>query len=78
VVKVRVKEVDAARKRIALTMKSGAIDSRSAGAGVGRGDAAPGQGSSRSASPMRETPRQPESSGESALAAALRRAQERR
>ena len=32
VVKVRVKDVDVARKRIALTMKSGAVDTRGAGA----------------------------------------------
>ncbi len=68
VVKVRVKEVDAARKRIALTMKSGAID-RS-----GSGDARPA--STSSAPPARKAP--PEPPAESALAAALRRAQERK
>jgi len=68
VVKVRVKEVDAARKRIALTMKSGAID-RS-----GSSDTRP-TGTS-SAPPVRKAP--PEPPAESALAAALRRAQERK
>ena len=72
VVKVRVKEVDVARKRIALTMRSGAIDRTSAG------------GASRSAGQSSSGPRTsappPEASApaESALAAALRRAQERR
>ena len=73
VVKVRVKDVDVARKRIALTMKSGAIDRASpAGArpsgppaGARAGAPPPPRGSSPSA-------------GESALAAALRRAQERK
>ncbi|HJU31072.1 MAG TPA: Tex family protein [Hyphomicrobiaceae bacterium] len=71
VVKVRVKEADVARKRIALTMKSGAIES-SAGARQPAAiqPRAPGPGSQ--ASKAAETP------GESALAAALRRAQERR
>jgi uncharacterized protein len=68
VVKVRVKEVDAARKRIALTMKSGAIDR------TGSGDMRPSPASS--ASPAREA--SPEPPAESALAAALRRAQERK
>ncbi len=68
VVKVRVKEVDVARKRIALTMKSGAID-RS-----GTGDTRPA--SSSSAPPARKA--SPEPPAESALAAALRRAQERK
>ncbi len=68
VVKVRVKEVDVARKRIGLTMRSGAID-RNAGAGAGRPVSEP-----RSSAPS------PKSSApaESAFAAALRRAQERR
>ena len=71
VVKVRVKEVDAARKRIALTMKSGAID-RSAGP---RPSASPSGPRSASVPPPR-APSQPPA--ESALAAALRRAQERK
>jgi uncharacterized protein len=71
VVKVRVKDVDVGRKRIALTMKSGAID-RSASAGP----RAPAPASRGSAPP----PPRPASSSpaESALAAALRRAQERK
>jgi protein Tex len=72
VVKVRVKEVDVARKRIALTMKSGAID-RSAGA-TSRPPAQPTRPSA--ASPPPRKPSEPPA--ESALAAALRRAQERR
>ena len=66
VVKVRVKDVDAARKRIALSMKSGA------GASA---ETAPRPqqtaGGARSGAPV---PKQPESGGETALAAALRRA----
>ena len=72
VVKVRVKEVDVARKRIALTMKSGAIDrsthndTRSSG---------PPQGArSGSAAPKKSA----EAPAENAFAAALRRAQERK
>jgi uncharacterized protein len=72
VVKVRVKEVDVSRKRIALTMKSGAIDrstpsdTRSSG---------PQQGArSGSAAPKKA----PEAPAENAFAAALRRAQERK
>ncbi|MEZ5898611.1 MAG: Tex family protein [Hyphomicrobiaceae bacterium] len=81
VVKVRVKDVDVDRKRIALTMKSGAIDQTSGtprqadmrssprtesrhGQGGGRGTGG-GHGGGRS-----------EPQGESALAAALRRARE--
>jgi uncharacterized protein len=72
VVKVRVKEVDVARKRIALTMKSGAID-RSAG--TPRSASPPPARPTSAAAPPRKTPEPP---AESALAAALRRAQERR
>jgi uncharacterized protein len=71
VVKVRVKDVDVARKRIALTMKSGAID-LSAGAGARSPASAPIQHSSAAA--PRQTSGPP---AESALAAALRRAQEK-
>jgi uncharacterized protein len=70
VVNVRVKEVDAARKRIALTMRSGAID-------IATGDA--GRGARPPAPPPKSASRPPDRSGpepESALAAALRRAQE--
>jgi uncharacterized protein len=72
VVKVRVKEVDVARKRIALTMKSGAID-RSAGA-TSRPSTQPSRPAA--AAPPPRKPSEPPA--ESALAAALRRAQERR
>ena len=77
VVKVRVKEVDAPRKRIALTMKSGAIDTH---ASAGPRDARPSPGTSgpRSAQPPRPAQSGQDSQGESAFAAALRRAQERR
>jgi uncharacterized protein len=71
IVKVRVKDVDVPRKRIALTMKSGAID-RSAGP---RQSSPPPPSSRGSAPPPRQSP-QP--SAESAFAAALRRAQERK
>ena len=72
VVKVRVKEVDVARKRIALTMKSGAIDRTQRGS---ERAAAPSSGSRSSAPPP---PRSSEPPAESAFAAALRRAQERK
>ena len=83
VVKVRVKEVDVPRKRIALTMRSGPIDTKP-GATTGVGAAQPGRGpqpsgGGRPAQPSRPVPQQrPEAQGESAFAAALRRAQERR
>ncbi|SFV35020.1 Tex family protein [Hyphomicrobium facile] len=66
VVKVRVKDVDVDRKRVALTMKSGAIESH-APARDPRSDVR------RSNTPAAST-KAPE--GESALAAALRRARE--
>jgi protein Tex len=72
VVKVRVRSVDLARKRIALTMKSGPIEpaagegSRAGSGGVGRGSAA--------APP----PASPPAAQEGALAAALRRAQKQK
>jgi uncharacterized protein len=70
VVKVRVKEVDVARKRIGLTMRSGAID-RNAAAPNGR---SAGQASGpRTSAP----PPKPAAPTESAFAAAMRRAQER-
>jgi uncharacterized protein len=71
VVKVRVKEVEVGRKRISLTMRSGAID-RAASAGSGR-PAGQGSGPRSSAPPPRSS-----APTESAFAAALRRAQERR
>ncbi len=72
VVQVRVKDVDAARKRIALTMKSGPIDAPSA---------RPGPKTETSRAPQAKyersnTPRSNSEAGESALAAALRRARE--
>jgi len=68
VVKVRVKDVDVGRKRIALTMKSGAIDHSSSGQSRPQSQSAQ--------PPARKTPT--EAPGESALAAALRRAQDRK
>jgi protein Tex len=74
VVHVRVKEVDVARKRIALTMKSGAIDTRSgAGASARPSNPASTRGPSTAAPPPRNAP-----PAENAFAAALRRAQERK
>jgi uncharacterized protein len=74
VVKVRVKDVDVDRKRIALTMKSG---SAHAGAG-GRPSAEPRAGA-QSGGGQRQATAAPKAQpqGESALAAAMRRAQGR-
>ncbi len=72
VVKVRVKEVDVARKRIALTMKSGAID-RSSHSDT-RSSGPPQGARSGSAVPKKSA----EAPAENAFAAALRRAQERK
>jgi uncharacterized protein len=70
VVKVRVKAVDVAKKRIALTMKSGSIERTE-----GQFGASPPSARSGGTAP----PRSPaDAAPESALAAALRRAQERR
>ena len=71
VVKVRVKDVDVARKRIALTMKSGAIDM----AATGSGRAASAAPMSRNSAPPPSQTAQPPA--ESALAAALRRARDK-
>jgi uncharacterized protein len=71
VVRVRVKEVDVARKRIALTMKSGPIDQ--AAPNNARPASAPQGARGGSAAP-----KGPETPAESAFAAALRRAQERK
>jgi uncharacterized protein len=83
VVRVRVKEVDVERKRIGLTMRSGAIEQRSAsgersasGGPSSRPQGAAASHASRSAAPPPRRPAEP--TGESALAAALRRAQERK
>jgi uncharacterized protein len=72
VVKVRVKEVDVGRKRIALTMRSGAID-RTAPAGSGRTSGQGSSGPRTSAPPPTASP-----PAESSFAAALRRARERK
>lgn len=73
VVKVRVKEVDAPRKRIALTMRSGAIDQRQAAPTAKPATSGPRpQPSSSGSRPVAQSG----SGGESALAAALRKAQE--
>ncbi|NOU07830.1 MAG: RNA-binding transcriptional accessory protein, partial [Hyphomicrobiaceae bacterium] len=77
VVRVRVKEVDVARKRIALSMKSGDSSAKSTGGAFGQRQASPPPpnasqqraGSSKPASV-------PSGGGENAFAAALRRAQE--
>ena len=80
VVKVRVKEVDAPRKRIALTMKSGAIDTHGTitahAPGTPRSSTA--ANAPRSAAPPRPAASGQQPEAESAFAAALRRAQERR
>ncbi len=77
VVKVRVKEVDAGRKRIALTMKSGAIDTShtshsASGAGASSGNRASANAPRSSAPP----PKVSSAEGESALAAAMRKARD--
>ena len=76
VVKVRVKDVDVERKRIALTMKSGPIE---ASAGEKSGGSSGARSSGPQAQRRHSSAAKPKSSdGESALAAALRRAQERK
>ena len=84
VVKVRVKDVDIERKRVALSMKSGAgaedARGRSGGAfGTGSGSSAPpssGPQSRASTSRPSVSPPPSAAAGESALAAAMRRAKE--
>jgi protein Tex len=73
VVGVRVKEIDVARKRIALTMKSGAIERRPVG-NAGRSS------SPRDSRGGTSTPREvrPEPAAETAFSAALRRAREQK
>ena len=77
VVRVRVKEVDVARKRIALSMKSGDGEAKSTGGAFGGRMSAspPPQATSNRAAKAVNTSTQG-AGGESALAAALRRAQE--
>ncbi len=93
VVKVRVIEVDPERKRIALSMKSGSTGAGgavsapgafaqdrprpSAGTGAGSGSG-PGKSGAHGAAFPQPTPRKSEPPAESALAAALKRAQEKR
>jgi uncharacterized protein len=81
IVHVRVKEVDVPRKRIALTMKSGAIDAGAGRAGGGNTSSPSARGApSQARPPSSASPgaKSATEAGESALAAALRRAQERR
>jgi uncharacterized protein len=75
VVNVRVKEVDAERKRIGLTMRSGAIDHGTSQPSAARPQSGPSSQSRNFAPPPKKTA---EPAGESAIAAALRRAQERK
>ena len=73
VVKVRVKDVDIARKRIALSMKSGSGNTHANQASSAKAS----QNPPRTGTPDRHQSRQPKpatEAGESALAAALRRA----
>lgn len=86
VVKVRVKEVDVERKRVALSMKpgAGAEDARGRsggafGAGTSSGPRSNSSGSGSHGAPSRPSASPPPSTsnaGESALAAAMRRARE--
>ena len=69
VVRVRVKDVDVARRRIALTMKSGAIDTRPTAGG--RANSSAPRGSAPMAGQVARPP------AEGALAAALRRAKDK-
>ncbi|HUS98366.1 MAG TPA: Tex family protein [Hyphomicrobiaceae bacterium] len=80
VVRVRVKDVDVARKRVGLTMKSGTIDRHAESRPGARASAPPpqserhhNQARQATRAPSPAAPAQPE---ESALAAALRRARE--
>ena len=70
VVRVRVKEVDAARKRIALSMKSGSGASQGASGAMSASPPSGGGGGGMRGMPKPKV----EVTGESALAAALRRA----
>ncbi|MGE0627002.1 MAG: Tex family protein [Hyphomicrobiaceae bacterium] len=71
VVKVRVKDVDAERKRIALTMKAGSTGERATGTGRSAPSAPPPRNSVESPHQSSQSP------SESALAAALSQAQEK-
>ena len=74
VVRVRVKDVDAARKRIALTMKSGSVSGGTVSGAHGK--AAPASSTAKPSGGFRPVANPPQ--GDSALAAALRKAQEKR
>ncbi len=76
VVKVRVKEVDADRKRIALTMKSGAMDTSNASRAASNSGPRVTSNAPRNAAPPPPKSSASPAVAESALAAALRRAQE--
>jgi len=71
IVKVRVKDVDVAKRRIALTMRSGAIDPTAGLSG------AAGSSSTRTGAAAPPSGR-PDAAREGALGAALRRAREGR
>lgn len=75
-VKVRVKDVDVARKRIALTMKSGAIDTSQQTAGERKSSGPPNRGGNQPPRTSAPPPKSREPEAESALAAAMRRARE--
>ena len=75
VVKVRVMSVDVERKRIALTMKSGAVETKSVGRVRQSDSGRPRTGTqTQTSNPPPSNTKNPEA--ESALAAALRRARE--
>jgi uncharacterized protein len=77
VVRVRVKDVNVDRKRIALTMKSGGIDTRATGNTTSASRSGPPQSGGRGSERRGASPKQcGKDTGESALAAALRRARE--
>ena len=75
VVRVRVKEIDAGRKRIALTMKSVSVSGGTVAGAHGQKSVAPSNTGAR-ASTTASRPVNNPPAGESALAAALRKAQE--
>ena len=76
VVRVRVKDVDVDRKRIALTMRSGAIDATASGSGRTSNDKRQ-QGKENTPRTLSPSPKSHGSEEESAMAAALRRALEK-
>ncbi|MCB1519307.1 MAG: RNA-binding transcriptional accessory protein [Hyphomicrobiaceae bacterium] len=80
VVRVRVKDVDVDRKRIALTMRTGAIETHATRTGAADREAAGGKnragGANTGLRPQNQSAGSRKPEGESALAAALRRARE--